>query len=289
MSNKERNARLVAALARPGIVVVPGSADGLGARLVELAGFDAVYMSGFATAGSMGKPDVGVLSMSEVLERATQIADVVNIPLICDTDNGYGNAVNVVRTVRAFERAGVSAIQLEDQASPKKCGSAAGKEIIPVSEMVGKIKAVVDTRQDRNFLLIARTDAMAVEGLDSAIARAVAYRDAGADLLMFHGPKSEEHLARIVRETNHPNVWLNSESLTMPIIPTARLEQLGARMAIFPISITLRAAKAAMEVLQEIRQTGDTRHVMDRMVPFGEFNAIVGMKDVMAIEEAYKG
>jgi 2-methylisocitrate lyase-like PEP mutase family enzyme len=192
---------LLARVPETGPVILPGAYDGLSARLVEAAGFDAVYMTGFgSTATLLGKPDVGLLSGSEMADNARRLASAVGIPLVADADTGYGNAVNVARTVAEYERAGVAGIQLEDQVSPKKCGHMAGKAIVPAAEMVGKLHAAVDARRDPDLVLIARTDAIAVDGVDAAIERARAYLAAGADALFVEAPTSEADVERIAGE-----------------------------------------------------------------------------------------
>lgn len=269
------------------IVVAPGTGDALGARLIQSAGFEAVYMSGFAVEGTYGKPDVGLLSMAEVAARAAQIADAVALPVLVDADTGYGNAVNVIRTVREFERAGVAALQLEDQALPKKCGSMKGKRLVDVEEMVGKIQAALDARRDPDLLIIARTDAAAISGIPEAIRRATAYAKAGADLLMVLGPYGEADVERLARELPGPFVYLNSESLTMPMLPVKQLDALGVRVVVFPIALLFTATRAMQETLREIRDKGTTLGILDRMVAFDEFNALVGLPTVKEWEGRY--
>jgi 2-methylisocitrate lyase-like PEP mutase family enzyme len=279
--------RLRERIARKPILVAPGTGDALGARLIQAAGFEAVYMSGLAVEGTYGKPDVGFLGMSEVAARAAQIVDAVDVPVLVDTDTGYGNAINVIRTVREFERAGVSAIQLEDQALPKRCGSMAGKRLVSTEEMVGKIRAALDTRHDPDMLVIARTDAAAIHGLDEAIRRATAYAKAGADLLMVLGPYAPADVRRLAAELPGPFVYLNSESLTMPMIQVNELDALGVRMVIFPIAILLTAARAMRETLREIKEKGTTLGILDRMLSFDEFNGVVGLPAVKDWERQY--
>src|SRR5688572_22963884 len=198
---RPRPARLRTLLATPGPLMAPGAYDALSARLVEQAGFDVVYMTGFgSTASLIGRPDVGLLTGTEMVDNARRIAAAVDLPVIADADTGYGNAINVVRTVQAYEQAGVAGIHLEDQVMPKKCGHMSGKAVIPAEEMVGKIRAAAAARRDPDFVLIARTDAVAVEGVAAAIARARAFAEAGADALFVEAPTSEDDLATIGRE-----------------------------------------------------------------------------------------
>jgi 2-methylisocitrate lyase-like PEP mutase family enzyme len=187
-------------LSRPGTVTAPGAYDALSARIVEAAGFPAVYMTGYgSSAALLGQPDVGLLSMAEMVENARRIVQAVSVPVIADADTGYGNALNVARTLRAYEAAGVAGIHIEDQVAPKKCGHMAGKQVIPAEEMVQKLRAAVEARRDPDFLIIARTDARAVNGLADALMRGECYRDAGADMLFVEAPESEAEVEQIAR------------------------------------------------------------------------------------------
>ena len=269
-------------------LIVPGAGDALGARLIQKAGFEAAYMSGFAVEGTYGFPDVGYLGMSEMAARAAMMASAIDIPLLCDCDTGYGNVVNVIRTVREFERAGVAAVQLEDQELPKKCGSMTGKRLVPISEMVGKIRAAVDTRTDPNLLVIGRTDAAAIEGIDRAIERMHAYADAGADLMMVLGPYTPADVARIARETPRPIVYLNSESLTMPMIPAAGLHDLGIDIVVFPLALLLSASRAMERTLDHMKAHGTTLDIIDQsMVSWSRFNETMGLASVQDFERRY--
>src|SRR6478736_6178691 len=192
--------RLRELLATPELIVAPGAYDCLSARLIEAAGFPAVYMTGFGTAAAyLGRPDVGLLGMSEMADNARRIVQAVSVPVIADADTGYGNAINVIRTVQAYERAGVAAIHIEDQLAPKKCGHLEGKQLIPAAEMVQKICAAIDARNSSDFAIIARTDARAVEGLDCALERARLYREAGADILFVEAPENDREIETIAR------------------------------------------------------------------------------------------
>lgn len=289
MIEASKKRQLLKALVASGkSLVVPGAGDGLGARLIGKAGFEAAYMSGYCVEGSYGFPDVGYLGMSEMAARAATMAEAVDIPLMCDCDTGYGNVVNVTRTVREFERAGVAAIQLEDQELPKKCGSMAGKRIVSIEEMTGKIRAAVDARQDPNLMVIGRTDAAAIEGMDRAIERMHAYADAGADLLMVLGPYSPTDVVRLGYESPKPVVYLNSESLTMPMIPAAELHKLGINIVVFPLALLLSASRAMERTLEQMRLHGTTLDIIDdSMVSWSRFNDIMGLPAVKALEERY--
>lgn len=268
--------------------MAPGTGDGLGARLIELAGFEAVYVSGYAIEGTFGKPDIGLLSYAEIAERLESICDATTLPVIADADTGYGNAMNLARTVRGFERAGIAAMQVEDQELPKKCGSMPGKRIVPVESMVGKLRAAVDARTDPNLLLIARTDALAGDGIDAALARLHAYREAGADLLMVLGPYDRAVAERLIREAPGPVAYLNAESLTMPMIHPSELERMGVPLAIYPTSLVLAAARAMQRTLEAIRATGTTENLIGTdLVPPAEFNELVGLAAIRDAENRY--
>jgi 2-methylisocitrate lyase-like PEP mutase family enzyme len=239
------DATLRARLARPPILVAPGVYDPLTSLIAERAGFDALYVSGAGIAYTrLGRPDIGLVSMNEVVETVTLIRDRVRAHLIVDADTGYGNALNVERTVRLLERAGANAIQIEDQDFPKRCGHLDDKVLIPASEMVGKIKAALDARHSRETLVIARTDAIAVEGFDRAIARAVGYRDAGADILFTEAPKTRAELQRIPPALKGVPLVANMvEGGKTPPLTAAELEALGFSLVIFPGGIVRALAR----------------------------------------------
>lgn len=268
-------------LARKEIIVVPGTGDAMGARLTQAAGFEAVYMSGYAVEGSFGKPDVGLVTLTEMAQRAAQIVDVVDIPVLADADTGYGDVTNVVRTVREFERAGVTALQIEDQALPKKCGSMPGKELIMTGEMVGKIKAAVDTRVDQNLLVIGRTDIAASKGIDVALERLRAYSEAGADIVMATGPYSRNDAEKLIKCSPGPLLYLNSETFTMPMIPVPELQERGAKLAVFCLSLVLAAAHGVYSALQQIKTAGSTEEFHKHaMLPPFEFNRLMGLDKI---------
>src|SRR5215813_13785683 len=218
--------RLRELLEAPEIVLAPGAYDCLSARLIEHAGFPVVYMTGFGTSASyLGRPDVGLLGMSEMVDNARRIADAVSVPVIADADTGYGNAINVIRTVQAYERAGVAAIHIEDQLAPKKCGHLEGKQLIPAAEMVQKIRAAIDARNSSDFAIIARTDARAVEGLERALERAHLYREAGADILFVEAPENEGEIERVAQAFRGTPLLFNwAEGGKTPPVPLQRLD-----------------------------------------------------------------
>jgi len=272
-------------------LVVPGCFNALSARLIEQAGFQAIYISGAGLAGNfLGVPDIGLVSMTEVLQNARNIVQVTHLPVICDGDTGFGNALNVIRTVREFESAGLAGVQIEDQVMPKKCGHTEGKQIISKEEMVQKIKAAVDTRKDPDFLLIARTDAIAVTGLDDALERAAAYREAGADVLFVEAPRTKEEMQRITRTVKafHLANMVEGGGKT-PILPPKELEGMGYKMAIYPVSTWMASIKAMQEVLTILREDGTTTRYASRMVSFQEMFEVVGRSRFLELEKKYRG
>lgn len=284
-----RTTRLRQLFQGPGIVMAPGAFNPLSALLVEQAGFPAIYITGAGLASNLlGVPDIGLVSMAEVLEAARHIVQVTGVPAICDVDTGFGNAVNVIRTVREFESAGLAAIQLEDQVMPKKCGHTEGKQLIPKAEMVQKIKAAADTRQDPDFVLIARTDAIAVTGLEDALDRANAYREAGADVLFVEAPRTVDEMRRITREV--PGVHLVNVvegGGKTPVLRAEEYREIGYRLAIYPIAPWTASIKAMQEVLGVLRSDGVTSRYADRMVSFQEMFEIVGRSRYAALERKY--
>ena len=286
----EPRARLRELLAAPGPLVAPGAYDALSARLVEQAGFPVVYMTGFgSTASLLGRPDVGLLGGAEMVDNATRIAAAVDVPVIADADTGYGNAINVLRTVRAYEQAGVAGIHLEDQVMPKKCGHMSGKAVIGAEEMVGKIRAAVEARRDPDLLLIARTDAAAVHGLDEAIRRGRLFAEAGADALFVEAPTSEDDLARVAGELADvaPLVFNWAEGGRTPPLPLARIAELGFSLVLFPIGTLLAATAGIRALLDGLREDGVPR--LAGLPAFGEFTDLIGLPEVQRLEERFSG
>jgi carboxyvinyl-carboxyphosphonate phosphorylmutase len=249
--------RLRQMLAEPGIIVAPGAYDGFSARLIEAAGFKAVYMTGAGTAAShLGQPDLGLTTLTEMATHASHLASCVSLPLIADADTGYGNALNVVRTVREYEKAGVAGLHLEDQVAPKKCGHIAGKQIVDAKEFAQKIRAAVEYKTDPDLVIIARTDARAVSGLDDAIERANLYREAGADVIFFEAPQSREEIERVAREVKAPLLANMVQGGRTPGLKVTELETLAFKIVIFP-GVCMRAAVPAMETaLEQLKQSG---------------------------------
>jgi len=270
-------------------IVAPGAFDPLAARLVEEAGFPAVYMTGFGTSAALlGRPDVGLLTMSEMADNAGRIAGCVDIPVIADADTGYGNPLNVIRTVGAYEAAGVAGIHIEDQVAPKKCGHMEGKQVIAPDEMAQKVRAAVEARSDPDFVIIARTDARAVEGFDRAIERARLYREAGADVLFIEAVMSDaEAAAAIDAFPDVPLLFNWAEGGKTPPVSLGRLRELGYRIVIFPISTLLAATAAMRGILQEIATAGTPAAVLSELPSFGEFTEFIGLPQVREVEQRY--
>ena len=282
---------LRARLARPPILIAPGVYDPLTALIAEQAGFEALYVSGAAIAYTrLGRPDIGLVSLSEVVDTVTLIRDRVGAHLVVDADTGYGNALNVERTIRLLERAGANAIQLEDQDFPKRCGHLDDKALIPAQEMAGKIKAAVDARHSRETLIIARTDAVAVEGFDSAIARAALYREAGADMLFIEAPRQREELARVATLVGKqvPLMANMVEGGKTPIVPAPELQELGFSFVIFPGGIVRALAKAAAEFYGSLKANGTTDAFRARMFDFDALNKLVGTPEMLARGKHYE-
>jgi 2-methylisocitrate lyase-like PEP mutase family enzyme len=276
-------------LARKPIVVAPGVFDALTAHLAEQAGFSTLYVSGAAIAYTrLGRPDIGLVAMSEVVDTTAMIRDRVGASLVVDADTGYGNALNVSRTVRLFERAGANAIQLEDQAFPKRCGHLDNKALVPAEEMVGKIKAALDARHSRETLVIARTDAIAVEGFEHAIARAASYRDAGADILFVEAPTRAE-LQRIPLAVNGVPLMANMvEGGKTPPLPAADLQALGFSLVIFPGGIVRALARTATEFYASLAALGTTEPFSERMYDFAALNDILGTPELIELGKKYE-
>lgn len=258
-----------------GYTLVPGAYDPLTAKLVELAGFKAVYITGGGVSRSQGYPDLGLMTMTENVQLLSRVVDTVGIPVIADMDTGYGNAINIVRAMREFERAGVAGFHIEDQVAPKKCGHYEGKAVIGVAEMVGKIKALVDTRRDPDMVIIARSDARAIEGLEAAIDRVNAYIDAGADVGFVEAPQSVEELAAIPPKIKGPALVNIFKGGKTPALPADQLEKMGFRLGIYPSQTQRAAIVAVKNVLNVLKRDGDTAAIEDRLATFNDREVVV--------------
>ena len=286
------SARLRQRLLQAAPVKAPGVYDGLSALLVEQAGFECAFLSGACLAFSrFGRPDMGLVSASEVAETVAILRDRVSLPLIVDMDTGFGNALNVQRTVRDFERAGASALQLEDQLAPKRCGHMAGKSVIQTREMVGKIHAALDARHDPDTIIIARTDALGVNGFDDAVERAERYLEAGADALFIEAPKTVEQMREIGARfgTRTPLVHNLVEGGNSPVTGSAGLQQLGYRLALYPAALLHQFVPAAQALLQVIANTGSTASLRSQLYELGDMNRVLGAEQLLAAAGQYAG
>jgi methylisocitrate lyase len=285
----KKSSQLRLLLGKDEILLFPGSFNALSAILIEQAGFKGIYISGAGVASNfVGYPDIGLTTMSDVLENARNIVNVTNIPVICDADTGFGNAINMIRTVKEFESAGVAGIQIEDQVMPKKCGHTEGKLLITKDEMVQKVKAAVDTRRDRDFVLIVRTDAIAVNGLEDALDRAQAYKEAGADVIFVEAPRTIEEMQRICKVIKAPHLANMVEGGgKTPILPLPELKEIGYKIVIYPASAWMACIKAMKEVLSVLKEDGTTSRYAPRMVSFNEMFEVVVRSMFVSFEKKY--
>ena len=271
------------------VVVAPGVWDGLSARLVARAGFPAAYATGGGIARSMGYPDLGLLSLSEIASRLANIVEHAGVPVIADADTGYGNALNAQRAVREFERAGVAALHLEDQTFPKRCGHYDDKSVVPAAEMAQKLRAARDAMTDSDIVLIARTDALAVEGLDAAVERAQAYAAAGADVIFIEAPVSVEQIEAIARRVPQPKLINMFQGGKTPLVPVARLKALGYQIVIIPSDLQRATIRAMDDVLAAIARDGSSAALAERMASFAEREAVVDTAAYLARDAKYAG
>ena len=270
-------------------VLAPGAFDAHSARLVEQAGFDVAYMTGFGTTASLlGRPDIGLLGQAEMVDNARRMAAAIDIPLIADADTGYGNPINVIRTVREYEQAGVAGLHIEDQVMPKRCGHLAGKVVVPVEDMEAKIRAAVQARNDPDMVLIARTDVAAVEGLDAAIERAKRFADAGADILFVEAPTSEEAIETVATALKGHRLLFNwAEGGRTPPLSRERLAELGFSLVLFPVSTLLAADTAMRAVLARLREDGTPAAVLDEIGGLDAFAAREGLEEIRDLEQRF--
>ncbi len=274
-------------LANP-ILVMPGVHDALTAIIAGQAGAKAVTLGGYAaSAALLGKPDVSLLSLTEMADCVRRVADAVDIPLFTDGDTGYGGVLNVQRTVKELEKAGAAGMFIEDQVFPKRCGHMEGKEVIPPGEMVAKIKAGLDAREDPDFVFMARTDALAVNGIEEAIDRANMYHEAGADLVFIEAPRTIDEMRTITSSVMAPCLANNIEGGKSPVLSAGELEKIGYAVVVFPVSATYAIAKIIREVMGEILTSGTSKGVWDRMVDFEEFSKIVDLAGLRDLESSY--
>ena len=275
-------------LRRPGLLAAPGVYDMVSLRIAASFGFDALYMTGFGTVAShRGLPDAGLATYTDMVQRVRTMVPMATAPLIADGDTGYGGMLNVAHTVRGYESAGAAAIQLEDQEFPKKCGHTPGRRVVPMQDMVRKIRVACEARSSQDFMIIARTDARTTLGLDEALRRAGAYAEAGADILFVESPESVEEMERIGKATGLPLVANMVEGGRTPVLSHAALEQIGYRIAIFPVSALLAAAQAMHNVYAHIRQHGSTAGIPQPLMPFGEMTRTLGFEEVWEFDRRH--
>ncbi|MSO98442.1 MAG: isocitrate lyase/PEP mutase family protein [Rhodospirillaceae bacterium] len=277
-------------LKAPGVIIAPGMYDALTALLIEQHKFKCAYMGGASISYTrIAQPDIGLTTLSEVAQVVSHVRERVSIPFVVDIDTGFGNALNTQRTVRLLERMGASGMQLEDQTYPKRCGHLAGKTLVSTAEMVGKLKAALDARADSNTVIVARTDAIAVEGIDRALERAHAYMNAGADVLFIEAPQTTDQMARLGKTFagKIPLIANMVEGGKTPLKPAKELGELGFKMAIYPGALVRMVAHAASYFLKILQEDGDTARARDRMFDFAQLNAILDLDQIMAAGQKY--
>lgn len=281
-------------IAEPKLTQIPGVIDAAWARVVAAEGYDAVYMTGAGTSASrLGWPDVGLLTMTEMVDNAGRIADACitpdgrQLPLIADADTGYGGPLNVRRTIQSYERAGVAGVHIEDQSWPKRCGHLAGKAVIPVEDMCMHIKAACDARRDEDFVVIARTDAIAVEGFQAGLDRAAAYAEAGADVLFVEAMTSEEQLRKARAALDKPLIYNMATSGKTPFLSAQEMEDLGFSLCIYPGVVLTTAIPAVQAMLRQLRETGDIKSIMNQNASFQQLFDLMGMDQVKELEARY--
>lgn len=280
--------KLLEMLRQPGITIAPGAYDAWSARIIEKAGFPAVYMTGYgASASVLGAPDIGLMTMSEMATHAKNIASAINIPLIADADTGGGGILNVIRTVKEYEKGGVAAIQLEDQVTPKRCGHMEGKELVAEYEMVAKIKAAISARNSEDFEIIARTDARATNGIEDAIKRSIAYQEAGADIIFFEAPQSVDEMKEVASIIKVPLIANMVEGGKTPLLSANELAAIGYKLVIWPSGPLYAATKSLISLMETLKTTGSTSEFSNNMVDFNEFFRLVGTGEARDLEKSF--
>lgn len=270
------------------ILMLPIAHDVLCAKIAEQCGFKAVCAGGYANSASLlGAPDVSLLTLTEMVDCAARMVDAVNIPVFTDGDTGHGGIPNVVRTIKLFEKTGIGGLFIEDQLFPKRCGHMSGKQVIPAEDMIAKIKAAVDTRIDDDLFIMARTDALAVEGIDAAIERGQRYREAGADMIFIEAPDNIEQMKRIVAEVDAPIPANLIPGGHTPLLSTQELQEMGYCMVAYPTASTYVVAKATMDYFTQLAATGTLKGMEDKMLNFDQFNTLVGLPEIRALDKKY--
>lgn len=288
-NNQSRVARFRELLGQEGMITAPGVYDALSASLAEQAGFPLLHATGAGISCVLGYPDIGLLSVTEVIEQVSRMVDATSAPILADADTGYGNSLNVIRTVRSFEKAGAAGIHIEDQVFPKKCGLLAGREVVPVQEIQGKIQAALDARVNEEFVIVARTDARDSLDLDAVIERGNAFHEAGADMVFVYGARSLQELEKIAKEVPGPLMTHVSKGAAFSDVSSSDLEALGYKLVIHALSPLEVAAYALREYLRELRATGSSSAEAGRMLSYQELYGSVGLNTWLDLEEKYAG
>jgi 2-methylisocitrate lyase-like PEP mutase family enzyme len=277
------------ALAQHGQLIMPGVYDALSAKIAARAGFEVVFITGYSLSATLlGEPDFGVLTQTEVVGAAQRICSVIDTPVIVDADTGYGNAINVIRTVEELLRVGAAGMFLEDQVWPKRCGHMKGKQVSPLDEQLKKLAAAVEAKAGRDFFIVARTDARQALGLAEAIKRGKAFKDAGADAVFIEAPESKEEMAEIAGQVPGPLVANMLERGVTPLMGPKELKELGFDLVVWPLAPLYSAAQSLADVYTTLRRDGSTKAILDRLMPFNEFNSIVGLEEKYAVDEKYR-
>jgi methylisocitrate lyase len=277
------------ALAQQGQLIMPGVYDALSAKIAARAGFEVMFITGYSLSATLlGEPDFGLLTQTEVVDAAQRICAVVKAPVIVDADTGYGNAVNVMRTVQDLIRAGAAGMFLEDQIWPKRCGHMKGKQVIPLDEHVKKLQAAVEAKADNDFFIVARTDSRQALGLDEAIKRGLAFKQAGADAVFIEAPESKEEMKEIARQVPGPLVANMLERGVTPLMGPKELKELGFELVVWPLAPLYSVAKSLTDVYMTLRRDGSTLAILEQLMPFDDFNSIVGLNEKYALDAKYK-
>lgn len=277
------------ALAKHGQLIMPGVYDALSAKIAARAGFEVIFITGYSLSATLlGEPDFGLLTQTEVVSAAQRICSVVDTPVIVDADTGYGNAINVIRTVEDLIRAGAAGMFLEDQVWPKRCGHMRGKQVIPLDEQLKKLRAAVEAKANNEFFIVARTDSRQALGLDEAITRGLAFKEAGADAVFIEAPESKEEMKRISSKVPGPLVGNMLERGVTPLMGPKELKDLGFDLIVWPLAPLYSVAKSLTDVYSTLRREGSTLAILDRLMPFDEFNRIVGLEEKYALDTKYR-
>jgi 2,3-dimethylmalate lyase len=272
-----------------GQLVMPGVFDALSAKIASCAGFEVIFITGYSLSATLlGEPDFGLLTQTEVVSAARRICSVTDTPVIVDADTGYGNAINVIRTVQDLSRAGAAGMFLEDQVWPKRCGHMKGKQVISLDEQLKKLRAALEARNDHDFYIVARTDARQALGLTEAIARGIAFKEAGADAVFVEAPESKEEMKEIARHVPGPLVANMLERGVTPLMSPQELKELGFDLIVWPLAPVYSVAKSLAEVYSTLRRDGSTTAILDRLMPFGDFNEIVGLEAKYSLDQKYR-